>query len=578
MRLVQTKTPLYAAFFCVLISACTADVSDRSAPPAACPAPTTAVAVVQGDGYASQLTGQRVTVQGIVTLLVDAEGFYLEEPGSDADARTSNAIFVQSGQMADAIEAGARVSVTGTVAETGDGRDTLTALTDAEPPVLCSSVNDLPLTAAALPLDGPGREALEGMHIRFDDALTVTDLYQFERGNFALSARGLQMVPTEIMTPGAAAANLFAENRAAALPVLLPAGVDIPGPMASGAAIGGATGVFAHDGRGKRLTLQSFSLFTAADMPAPVPASSGALRVVGMNLHNYFNGDGEGGGFPTPRGAETLQEFQHGRGRTGAAIGALDPHVIAVMELENDGFGPLSAAQDFIDLAGAATGHGWAVTRPAGDDTGSDAITVGIFYRSDKLKAIGPSETLAGAEFERSRQPQAQLFQLLPDGETLLIVVNHLKSKGSCPDAGADADQQDGQGCWNPMRRASAEKMAGWAKDVALSKGTENILILGDMNAYRKEDPIGAIRAAGFTELVERNPQTTYSFAFAGQHGTLDYAFASKALAEKAPLAVIWHVNAVFPDRVELPQPWMGFSDHDPVVVELRLRHSSTSD
>jgi predicted extracellular nuclease len=380
------------------------------------------------------------------------------------------------------------------------------------------------------------------------------------------------------MAPGPATAEPIAANRAAALPVLLPGDTVIPGTMASGASIAGVTGVFGHDERGKRLTLQSFSTFSAAAMPEPALANPDSLRVVGMNLHNYFNGDGMGTGFPTPRGAETLQEFQHERARIGAAIGVLEPHVLAVMELENDGFGPHSAAQDFIDLASEATGNRWAVTRPVGDDTGSDAITVGIFYRADRLKAIGPAETLTGAEFERSRQPQAQLFQLLPDGETLLIVINHLKSKGSCPDSGEDADQKDGQGCWNPMRRASAEKMVAWAKDVAVSKGTDNILILGDMNAYRKEDPIGAIRQAGFTELVERSRQPQYSFVFAGQHGTLDYAFASDALAEKAPLAAIWHVNAAFPTGVALPEPWMGFSDHDPVVVELRLRHSSTSD
>ena len=262
----------------------------------------------------------------------------------------------------------------------------------------------------------------------------------------------------------------------------------------------------------------------------------------------------------------------------GAAIRVLDPHVIAVMELENDGFGANSAAQDFIQLANNATHKAWAVTRPMDDNTGTDQIAVGMFYRTDRLKAIGPAQSLGGEVFKRSRQPQAQLFQQLPDGETLLIVINHLKSKGSCPDAGVDANQNDGQGCWNDMRRISAEKMSAWAKEIAASKGTENTLILGDMNAYRNEDPIGAIRAAGFTELMERNQLPTYSFVYSGQRGTLDYAFSSDALLGKVENAFIWNANAAFPAKVALPQPWLGFSDHDPVVVELRLRQSSTSD
>jgi predicted extracellular nuclease len=78
-----------------------------------------------------------------------------------------------------------------------------------------------------------------------------------------------------------------------------------------------------------------------------------------MNLHNYFNGDGKGQGFPTPRGAETMAEFNKQRKRIGAAIKALKPHIVAVMELENDGFGDASSAQDFIRLATAATGGTW---------------------------------------------------------------------------------------------------------------------------------------------------------------------------------------------------------------------------
>ena len=237
-----------------------------------------------------------------------------------------------------------------------------------------------------------------------------------------------------------------------------------------------------------------------------------------------------------------------------------------------------SAAQDFIQLAEKATHNNWAVTRPLDDNTGTDEIAVGLFYRTDRLMAVGAAETLGGPEFERSRQPQAQLFRQLSDGQTLLIVINHLKSKGSCPDSGVDKDQKDGQGCWNDMRRVSAEKMSAWVKQVAASKGTENILILGDMNAYRNEDPIGAIRNAGFTELMEVNRQETYSFVFFGQRGTLDYAFTSGALLGQVQQAYIWHVNAAFPANMELPQPWLGFSDHDPVVVELSLRQSSTSD
>ena len=128
------------------------------------------------------------------------------------------------------------------------------------------------------------------------------------------------------------------------------------------------------------------------------------------------------------------------------------------------------------------------------------------------------------------------------------------------------------------MRLASAKKMSTWVKTIAASTGTDNILILGDMNAYRNEDPINAIRDAGFTELMDEKQGQKYSFVYFGQHGTLDYAFSSDALLPNVEQAFIWHVNAALPTNMKLPQPWLRFSDHDPVVVDIRSRQSSTSD
>ncbi len=573
------RTPLFAAFFCATILAgCNADQSDPEVSATHCPAPTTAIASVQGSAPESPMLGQQVTIQGIVTLIQTDFGLYIEEPGSDANDRTSNGIFIQSSNWPAGLAQGSLVSVKGEVAEIGKGRYPLTTITKVEGITQCASGQALPLTLVTLPLSGPGREALEGMRIQIDDPLLVTDVYQYGRGSFTLSGNGLQFVPTEVMAPGPDTARLLAQNRAFALPSMLTESMDHPGLLTSGTSVNLITGVLAHDGWGLRVSLQSLSSDPAAKFTAPEIATAGTLRYVGMNLHNYFNGDGKGFGFPTPRGAETADQFQQQRMRIGAAIKVLDPHVLAVMELENDGFDADSAAEDFIQLASSATGKQWAVTRPVRDDTGTDKITVGLFYRSDKLKAIGDAQTLTGPEFKRSRQPQAQVFQILPDGEKILVVINHLKSKGSCPDSGANADQKDGQGCWNPIRQTSAQIMSAWAKNVAKTAGTDNILILGDMNAYRNEDPIGAIRDAGFTELMDEKQGQTWSFVYFGQHGTLDYAFASDALLGKVQQAFIWNVNAALPANMELPLPWLRFSDHDPVVVDIRSRQSNTSD
>ena len=562
----NVKTPLLAAFFyAMVLSACT-----QQPPANLCSAAPTAIAAIQGDGFESPLLGQQVKVRGIVTLIKKGDGLFLEQPESDANPRSSNAIFISSTPAPGTVEEGDLIALSGTVAELGESRDTQTAIIDAVDISKCASAQSLPLTGIKLPLDNAGRESLEGMRIQLNGPLVATDVFQFDRGNVTLSGNGLQFVATEVVQPGEEAVEYQAHIAEQAMAVNIPEDVALPGLMVSGVRVDQFKGVLAHDNRGKRVVLQSLSGTGETNFPLPESAKPGTLRLVGMNLHNYFNGDGHGAGFPTPRGAETIEGFQHQRARIGAAIRALDPEVVAVMELENDGFDEASAAQDFIRLSSDATGHDWRVTRPINDDTGADRIAVGIFYRADKLEAIGPSQTLKGPEFEASRQPQAQLFKRLDNDENLLVVINHLKSKGSCPETGENANQGDGQGCWNPIRQASAQKMAEWAKSVAGASGTANILILGDMNAYRNEDPIKAIRKAGFTELVEAEHQgPTFSFAFYGRHGTLDYAFGSAALRDKVQQAFIWQVNSILPGNMELPQPWLRFSDHDPVVVDL---------
>lgn len=573
------KTPFNAAFFYIAVLAgCDVDQPDSGGAVTQCPTRTSPIAQVQGTATNSPMQGQRVTVKGIVTLAQSGHGLYIEEPGSDLDDRTSNAVFVETADWPKGVETGSLISAEGEVTEIGGGRYSMTAITAVDELVHCKSNQALPLRDVRLPLNGPGREALEGMRIAISDPLTVTDVYQFVRGNITLSGNGQQYVPTDLVAPGHEAADLLDRNRAFTLPAQMGEGGFQPELLVSGTSIENIIGVLAHDGNDLRIALQSVTTAPPASLPTPDTAATGTLRVVGMNLHNYFNGDGNGRGFPTPRGAETEDEFQQQRDRIGAAIEVMDPHIIGVMELENDGFGRDSASQDFIRLANSATGKDWAVTRSVADNTGDDAITVGLFYRTDQLKAIGPAQTLTGPEWKKSRQPIAQVFQPAPGGEKVLIVINHLKSKGSCPDSGENADQKDGQGCWNPMRATSAEKMSAWANGLAESAGIENILILGDMNAYRREDPVSVIRAAGFIELMDEKPEQPYSFVYRGQRGTLDYAFSSDALLDNVQQAFIWNVNAALPVNVDLPEPWLRFSDHDPVVVDILLRQSNTSD
>ncbi|MEO5875726.1 MAG: lamin tail domain-containing protein, partial [Streptosporangiaceae bacterium] len=125
-----------------------------------CDTPVTQqIADIQGAGTASPLAGQTVRFEGIVTADHQGpdqlSGFFVQDDTPDADATTSDAVFVYSTLPA---AVGDRVRVTGKVAEFG-GATELTGVTDVNvcgTGTIAATVLDLPLKA------GVTRERYEG--------------------------------------------------------------------------------------------------------------------------------------------------------------------------------------------------------------------------------------------------------------------------------------------------------------------------------------------------------------------------------------------------------------------------------
>jgi predicted extracellular nuclease len=524
------------------------------------------------------MVDSEVTVRGIVTRLEPGAGFYIEEPGSDTSLKSSNAIFVEDPVLSHETSPGQMIMISGQVSELGKARDTLTAMTGISSRQLCSAGNDLPQTHVELPLDSSQREAMESMRITLDQKLTVSDVYKLHRGEVTLSAKGALRVPAEDGPPGPSAASMAKKNRDWSVRTKT-SGAN-QAVLLHGTSVTHATGVMGNNGEGQVLLLERPLHSRLAKSPGLSTPKKNNIRVASFNLLNFFNGDGRGGGFPTERGAKTHDDFLAQANRIRTAISIMKPHLLAVQELENDGFGPQSAARSLVDLLNQS-GHGnWSAVETASARIGSDVITVGLFYRDDLLATQGPAHTLDSSPFRNlSRQPLAQLFRDRSTGQHFLVAANHLKSKGSCPETGENADQGDGQGCWSPARVAAAKAVSEWVNRLGGKSGTDRTLILGDMNAWRSSAPISTFKNNGFTELVEQFaglPQ--YSYVYRGEAGTLDYAFASDALLPAVSHAEIWHINSGWPQKMELPDPWLRSSDHDPVVVDLDFSQPGTSD
>ncbi|WP_237055155.1 ExeM/NucH family extracellular endonuclease [Microbulbifer sediminum] len=579
-----------------------------------CGESATLISAVQGTGASSPLVGERIEVEAVVVgefqnTATALGGFFLQEEDADQDGldTSSEGLFVYDNGVGTDVRLGDLVRVGGVITEYYG----FTELTGIDGVKVCSSGHSVTAAQPVLPFaSGDAPERFEGMLVEFPQDLTVTGNYDLARyGEVELSS-GRLFIPTNVVEPGSAALARQAANDLNRIllddgsTVRNPAVIPYPAPqlgadnsLRAGTMVSGLRGVIGYGFDAYRVHPVEAPRFsdTNARSPAPELPGEGSLRVASFNVLNYFNGDGKGGGFPTDRGADTLEEFQRQREKIIAAIHAMDADIIGLMEIENDGYGPGSAIHDLVDGLNAATGADtYAFVDPATAQLGGDQIAVGIVYRSNRVHPLGPAVTLDSYPFDDSnRQPLLQAFQELSSGGTLAVAVNHFKSKGSCPNDGSlNDDQGDGQGCWNLVRTQAADALASWLAADPSGTGTEGVLVIGDLNSYARENPITTLEDAGYTDLLAGSGGgEAYSYVFAGQAGYLDHALANAALASSVTAATIWPVNADEPRALDYntehksaeqintfyrADPYRA-SDHDPVIVELDLPRANSA-
>jgi predicted extracellular nuclease len=603
-----------------------------------CAAPFTPIPAIQGRDATAALAGPVVT-QGIVVGDFEGpapalRGFYLQDPAGDGDPASSDALFVFRGD-ADTVSRGDLVRVAGVAGERhGQTEIAASEVLPCGRALLPEPVEVLLPRAAAGDL-----ECFEGMRVRLPQTLTVTDVYGLARfGEVALASQR-RWQPTQLAPPGPLAEALRAANELDRLvlddashgqdPDPIPwardgAPLSAANPLRAGDHVSGVAGVLGYGWGGAPASPDAWRVwpagdpaprFVAANPRPPTPARvGGRLRAAGANLHNYFDSFGAGacrGGVAGPaldcRGAGSPAEFGRQWRKLVALIGTLGADLLAASELENDGYGAGGALQHLVarlDEASAAGVWGF-VDADAGtgrvDALGSDATRVALLYRTAVLAPVGPSAVLASGAFglfettgglvQRNRPALAQTFVERTSGERFTAVVVHLKSRGSsCRSnrlpVGPDPDTGDGQGDCARTRRAAAVELAAWLAGDPTGSGDPDVLVLGDWNAYPREDAITTLRDAGWVDLLDRGAGPgPYSYGFAGAWGRLDHALATPALAAQVASASAWPGNADEPPALGYeagfkspaqlaalyaPDPFRA-ADHDPVVVGLTL-------
>ncbi len=585
------------------------DLSLQSSTPGAanqceqCGDPATFIHQIQGSGPSTPMPGATgIVIEGVVVgdfqdTTSQLGGFFVQEEDADADADplTSEGIFVYDGGFGVDVAPGDVVRVRGTVTEYSD----LTELTNVSAVEVCSSGASVTTSLIDLPVAAiDDLERYEGMWVTFPETLYATEHYSLGRyGELWLSVEDRLWNPTSVVAPGAPALALQDLNDRSR--VLLDDGSNVENPavvpylavdntLRLGDTVQNLTGVLSYGFGYYRLQPTAPPAFVRANDRTAAPVDSGdTFTVAGMNVLNYFNGDGLGGGFPTTRGASTLSEFNRQRDKIIAAILAMDVDVLGLTELENDGYGPNSAIQDLVNGLNAVAGAGaYAFIDPGVTKIGTDEITVGFVYRTASAIPVGAAAILDSSVDPlfldtKNRPSLAQTFRASARGGRLTIAVNHLKSKGSdCNDVG-DPDTGDGQGNCNVTRTNAAIALANWLATDPTGSGDPDLLLIGDLNAYAMEDPIEALKSAGYADLVSASmSEGAYSYVFGGQSGYLDHALGNASLSLQVVGTTIWHINADEPRVLDYNQEYnpaylyspdaYRSADHDPVLVHLR--------
>jgi predicted extracellular nuclease len=563
---------------------------------------------IQGISAQSPFNGSVVTIQGVVVGnyqgATGLNGFFVQEEDADADAdpRTSEGLFVYDAGSAVAVNVGDVVQVQGTVLEYLSSGTNLTELSPVTSVSVVSSGANVTPAAVNLPVAAQSDlERYEGMRVTLPQALTVVDNYSLGYyGEVGLAAGGRIFNPTHVTMPGASAVALQTANDLRRIvlddgnsqsnrnPVLYPApGLSPINTLRVGDTVTNLAGVL--DQRFGAYCLQPIGpvSFTKANpRPATPPAVGGTLKVASANLLNYFTTlDTSGTG--TARGADSAAEFTRQRDKTINVLLTLNADVVGMMELENNA---TAAIQDLVDGLNASASAGtYAYINT--DVLGTDAIRVALIYKPGTVTPVGSYLTDLNAVF--SRPPLAQTFQENSTSQRFTVIVNHFKSKGCSGATGLDADQNDGQGCYNDQRQQQAARLISFINTAVIpTSGDSDVIIIGDLNSYAKEDPIGVLESAGYLNAVNFfNGNAAYSYVFDGQSGYLDHALISAGLLPQVAGVADWHVNADEPidldynDDVldpseyvaDLNQPGLydpgpfRASDHDPVVIGLNL-------
>ena len=545
---------------------------------------TLTIPVIQGAGSSSAYNNTSVSTTGIVTAKYIGSGmingFFLQDETGDADPNTSDGIFVYT--TTDNVSVGDKIQLTATVNEYS-GRTQLTNPTNM---TVVSRNNPLPVVKIVYDIYNWNLEEYEGMLVEFNQTLWVNNNSRLQAyGELELGVKR-KPSPTNVAFPASAAYQaLVSENSLQPLymddtrasnyitPIVL---ADANGTRRTGERVINFQAIVDYTS-GKFVIYPVQFPVTFHGNPrqaAPDEAGNYNLKVCAFNLEYYLTQS-----FGTGYGPEDQTQANKQHIKIVEALKAIDADIYGLIEIEQGQAALTKLANALNNIAGDSK---YSFVNDGGSASGS-YTKVGYLYRSDK---VSPYSTLVNINSPTpANRKKLQAFQLNENNERFIFSLNHLKAKSGCPSSGEDADQGDGQSCFNATRVNETNAIISSVNTNKASKyKDEDVLVMGDMNAYAFEDPIQAFIKAGYKDMHrEMHGDSAYSYVYRGEAGYLDHALATPSLAKQITFVSAFHINADEPAMFEYSGSnyqanMYRCSDHDPVVVGISLSSGADVD
>ena len=505
----------------------------------------------------------RGLVSGVVQDKGQLGGFYIQ----DARYFYKKSVFVNSSEQ---VSVGDEVLLNAIIIE----KNNETQLDNVELLKILSHNRFINVEQISLPISDEQWEELEGCLVEINDNLQISDSYQFNKYGQLLLSKGELIQETELFdaqddsleishfTLQQELNSIYVDDLSDFKFPKIDSLYTDPFKVVVGAKCSKIKGFVSQYNKTYRVRLVN-ELIVEQFVPPILIDLDTDLKIMNFNLYNLFNGNGKKEGFPTSRGAKSYDAYQLQLKKLASAIYAVDPDILAMMELENDGEDEFSSIQQFCDYLNKHGDRQYEIAHTHGM-IGDYPIKTGIIYDPGVVETKYKAQYHNHPNFSRPSLSQRFMYN---DSLEFVLCANHFKSKGSRNAKGLDLDQKDGQASYNYKRTLQAKTLLDILDSLYFD---ENIIVLGDFNAYSQEDPIQALQSTNLNRLETVN----HSYVYKGKNGSLDHVFVSDNFKDHIDQVQTWNINSIYPSWINYSynladSSYFRSSDHNPMIISV---------